>query len=165
MEASSCASTDKQRKVQDLVGHGLPHTMERAGRMPQSRGTMAMQLDDYRLLGRSGLRASPLCLGTMTFGVGSRSWGCTDEEAARVIACYIEQGGNFIDTANFYGRMGQSEVVLGRNIQGRRDRLVIATKYSLTTSPGDPNACGNQRKNMVRSVEASLERMQTDYID
>jgi aryl-alcohol dehydrogenase-like predicted oxidoreductase len=126
---------------------------------------MALQLDDYRLLGRSGVRVSPLCLGTMTFGVGSGTWGSTDEEAAKLIDLYIERGGNFIDTANFYGQMGQSEALLGKLVKGRRDRLVISTKYSLTTSPGNPNASGNHRKNMVRSVEDSLGRLQTDYID
>jgi aryl-alcohol dehydrogenase-like predicted oxidoreductase len=126
---------------------------------------MALQLDDYRLLGRSGVRVSPLCLGTMTFGVEPGAWGCTDPEAAQLVDLYIDKGGNFIDTANFYGQLGQSEVLLGQAVKGRRDRLVISTKYSLTTSPGDPNASGNHRKNMVRSVEDSLERMKTDYID
>jgi aryl-alcohol dehydrogenase-like predicted oxidoreductase len=126
---------------------------------------MALQLDDYRLLGRSGVRVSPLCLGTMTFGVGPGTWGSTDEEAGRLVDLYIERGGNFIDTANFYGQMGQSEVLLGKIVKGRRDRLVISTKYSLTTSPGDPNASGNHRKNMMRSIEDSLKRLQTDYID
>ena len=126
---------------------------------------MALQLDDYRLLGRSGVRVSPLCLGTMTFGVEPGTWGCTDREAAQLVDLYVDKGGNFIDTANFYGRLGRSEVLLGQAVKGRRDRLVISTKYSLTTSPGDPNASGNHRKNMVRSVEDSLKRMKTDYID
>jgi len=126
---------------------------------------MPRQLDDYRLLGRSGLRVSPLCLGTMTFGVGAGAWGSSDEEAAQMVDSYIDRGGNFIDTANFYGQMGQSEVVLGKLLKGRRDPIVISTKYSLTTRPGDPNAAGNHRKNMVRSVEDSLRRMGTDYID
>jgi len=126
---------------------------------------MANRLDDYRLLGRSGVRVSPLCLGTMTFGVQPGAWGSTDEEAAQLVDLYVDRGGNFIDTANFYGQLGQSEVVLGRAVKGRRDRLVISTKYSLTTAPGDPNASGNHRKNMVRSVEDSLKRMNTDYID
>ena len=124
-----------------------------------------MQLDDYRLLGRSGLRVSPLALGTMTFGVGEGSWGSSEDEAQALVDMFIERGGNFIDTADFYGQMGQSEEWLGRMVKGRRDPLVISTKYSLTTSPGDPNASGNHRKNMVRSVEGSLRRMQTDYID
>jgi aryl-alcohol dehydrogenase-like predicted oxidoreductase len=126
---------------------------------------MALQLDDYRLLGRSGLRVSPLALGTMTFRVGGGSWGSSDEEARAMVDTYIDRGGNFIDTADFYGQMGQSEVLLGELVKGRRDRLVISTKYSLTTEPGNPNASGNHRKNMVLSVEDSLRRMGTDYID
>ena len=82
---------------------------------------MALKLDDYRLLGRSGVRVSPLCLGTMTFGVQPGGWGSSDEEAAQLVDLYIERGGNFIDTANFYGQLGQSEVVLGRAVAGRRD--------------------------------------------
>ena len=126
---------------------------------------MAIQLDDYRLLGRSGLRVSPLALGTMTFRVGAGSWGSSDEEARQMVDMYLDRGGNFIDTADFYGQMGQSEVLLGELLKGRRDNVVISTKYSLTTRPGDPNASGNHRKNMVRSVEDSLKRMGTDYID
>jgi len=124
---------------------------------------MHMQLDDYRLLGRSGLRVSPLSLGTMTFAAGD--WGSTEDEAARMIDIYIDRGGNFIDTANFYGQMGGSEVLLGKLVADRRQRLVISTKYSLTTRPGDPNASGNHRKNMVQSVEDSLRRLGTDHID
>jgi len=125
-----------------------------------------MKLDDYRLLGRSGLRVSPLALGTMTFRVGEgASWGSTDEEAKQMVDAYLDQGGNFIDTADFYGQLGQSEVLLGELLKGRRDPVVVSTKYSLTTQPGNPNASGNHRKNMVKSVEDSLKRMQTDYID
>lgn len=126
---------------------------------------MPRKLDDYRLLGRSGLRVSPLALGTMTFGVGEGSWGSSEEEARAMVDLFVERGGNFIDTADFYGQMGQSEEWLGRIVKGRRDPLVISTKYSLTTQPGNPNAAGNHRKNMVLSVEDSLRRMQTDYID
>jgi aryl-alcohol dehydrogenase-like predicted oxidoreductase len=126
---------------------------------------MSHALDHYRLLGRSGLRVSPLALGTMTFGVGAGSWGSSEDEAKQMVDMYIDRGGNFIDTANFYGQMGQSEEWLGRLVKGRRDPLVISTKYSLTTQPGNPNASGNQRKNMVLSVEDSLRRMGTDYID
>ncbi len=122
-----------------------------------------MKLDDYRLLGRSGLRVSPLALGTMTFAVDG--WGSTNDEAAAMVDMYIDRGGNFIDTADFYGGMGGSEELLGRLITGRRDPLVISTKYSLTTRPGDPNASGNHRKNMLRSVEDSLRRLGSDYID
>ena len=126
---------------------------------------MPGSLDDYRLLGRSGLRVSPLTLGTMTFRVPADGWGSTDEQAAEMVDMFIEAGGNFIDTANFYGGFGGSEELLGQLVKGRRDPLVISTKYSLTTRPGDPNASGNHRKNMVRSVEDSLRRLGTDYID
>jgi aryl-alcohol dehydrogenase-like predicted oxidoreductase len=123
---------------------------------------MSLQLDEYRLLGRSGLRVSPLSLGTMTFGMAG--WGTDEVEAERMFNRYVEGGGNFIDTANFYAA-GESERMVGRLAQGRRQQLVIATKYSLIMRQGDPNAAGNQRKNMVQSVEQSLQRLQTDYID
>lgn len=123
---------------------------------------MATQLDHYRLLGRSGLRVSPLSLGTMTFGMSG--WGTDYNEAEKITNHYIEQGGNFIDTANFYAQ-GESERMVGKLIQGRREETVVATKYSLTMKPGEANASGNQRKNMVQAVEASLKRLQTDYID
>lgn len=124
---------------------------------------MPLQLDDYRLLGRSGLRVSPLSLGAMTFG--TEGWGSSDEDARRMVDLYIDRGGNFIDTANFYGTDGSSERLVGRFIEGHRDRLVVSTKYSLSMRPGDPNASGNHRKNMMQSVEASLKRLNTDYID
>jgi aryl-alcohol dehydrogenase-like predicted oxidoreductase len=124
---------------------------------------MAMKLDDYRLLGRSGLRVSPLCLGTMTFGVAA-DWGSSDAEAQKMLDVFLERGGNFVDTANFYAQ-GQSERVLGKIVGDRRERLVISTKYTLTMGFGDPNLSGNHRRNMVRSVEASLKRLGTDYID
>ncbi|GIX30199.1 MAG: aldo/keto reductase [Porticoccaceae bacterium] len=126
---------------------------------------MPLALDHYRLLGRSGLRVSPLCLGTMTFGVPPETWGTPDGDAARQLDLFLDRGGNFIDTANFYGNMGGSERLLGRLLAGRRHRVVLATKYSLTMDPTDPNAAGNHRKNLVRSVEKSLERLGTDYID
>lgn len=124
---------------------------------------MTTQLDHYRLLGRSGLRVAPLSLGTMTFGVPAQ-WGCDAVEAGRILDHYMDCGGNFIDTANYYAG-GESERIVGELAQGRREQLVIATKYSLSMRPGDPNASGNQRKNMVQSVENSLRRLQTDYID
>lgn len=126
---------------------------------------MTHALDHYRLLGRSGLRVSPLALGTMTFRVGGGTWGSSDEEAKAMVDMYVDRGGNFIDTADFYGALGGSETLLGELVKGRRDRMVISTKYSLTTEPGNPNASGNHRKNMIRSVEDSLKRMGTDYID
>lgn len=120
----------------------------------------------YRLLGRSGLRVSEICLGTMSFGT---QWGFGADEPTshRILDAYAEVGGNFIDTANKY-HGGETETILGNWLaasSGRRDRTVVATKYTLAMDHTDPNAAGNQRKNLVRSVEASLERMQTDYID
>lgn len=123
---------------------------------------MTNTVDQYRLLGRSGLRVSPLSLGTMTFGVPG--WGTDLDEAQAMVDCYLEWGGNFIDTANFYAA-GKAEQMLGEILTGRRDRVVLSTKYSLMMEPGNPNASGNQRKNLMQSVEASLKRLNTDYID
>ncbi|MGB3620574.1 MAG: aldo/keto reductase [Ketobacter sp.] len=123
---------------------------------------MPTQLDHYRLLGRSGLRVSPLSLGTMTFGMSG--WGTDLNEAEKMVNHYLEKGGNFIDTANFYAA-GKAETMLGQILDTRRQQLVVATKYSLSMRRGDPNASGNQRKNMVQAVEESLKRLQTDYID
>src|SRR5882672_5153227 len=123
----------------------------------------ALTLDTYRLLGRSGLRVSPLALGTMTFG-SDWGWGADAAEARRILDVYVDRGGNFIDTANQYTN-GTAERFVGEFAGDKRERLVIATKYTLTTRPGDPNAGGNHRKSMVRSVETSLRRLQTDYID
>jgi aryl-alcohol dehydrogenase-like predicted oxidoreductase len=120
-------------------------------------------LNDYRLMGRSGLRVSPMALGAMTFGT-DWGWGSDRAETQRIFDAYVDRGGNFIDTANQYTN-GTSETFLGECAKGRRDSLVIATKYSLSTRSGDPNAGGNHRKNMMQSVEASLKRLGTDYID
>jgi aryl-alcohol dehydrogenase-like predicted oxidoreductase len=117
----------------------------------------------YRLLGRSGLRVSELCLGTMTFGE-DWGWGSSRAESRAVLDAFLEAGGNFIDTANVYTN-GTSESLLGEFLQGSRERVVLATKYTNTMTTGDPNAGGNHRKNMVQSVEASLKRLRTDYID
>ena len=117
----------------------------------------------YTLLGPSGLRVSELCLGTMTFGV-ERTLGSTKAESKKVFDRFVEAGGNFFDTANVY-TMGTSEQLLGEFVGKERPRYVIATKYTLSTDPSDPNASGNQRKNMMQSVEASLRRLHTDYID
>lgn len=121
------------------------------------------QLNNYRLLGRSGLRVSPLCLGTMTFGT-DWNFGANQEESRKIFDLYIERGGNFIDTANNYTN-GTSETFLGEFIAQHREHLVLATKYSLNTHRGDPNAGGNHRKNLVQALEASLQRLKTDYID
>jgi aryl-alcohol dehydrogenase-like predicted oxidoreductase len=117
----------------------------------------------YRLLGNSGLRVSEAALGTMTFG-DAHGWGSEKDEARKVYDAFREAGGNFIDTANFYTN-GTSESFLGEFIQGQRQSIVMATKYTLAAPGTDPNAAGNQRKNMMQSVEASLKRLRTDYID
>ena len=117
----------------------------------------------YRLLGNSGLRVSEAALGTMTFGE-EWGWGAAKDEARKMYDAFREAGGNFIDTANLYTN-GQSESFLGEFMEGHRQSVVLATKYSNAIPGTDPNAAGNQRKNMVQSVEASLKRMHTDYID
>src|SRR5882724_2729983 len=117
----------------------------------------------YRLLGKSGLRVSEAALGTMTFG-DEWGWGSPKAEAQKVYESYREAGGNFIDTANFYTN-GTSERFLGEFIRGHRGSVVLATKYSNAAPGGDPNAAGNHRKSMMQAVEASLKRLQTDYID
>ena len=125
-----------------------------------------MPLDHYVTLGRSGLRVSPLCLGAMTFGE-DLGWGSSVEESQQIIDRYIELGGNFIDTANFYTK-SHSEKIIGDHVgrhPARRDRLVIATKFSGNLYPGDPNGGGSGRKSIVGACENSLRRLQTDYID
>src|SRR6202158_2010994 len=117
----------------------------------------------YRLLGNSGLRVSEAALGTMTFGE-DWGWGAAKEEARKVYDAFREAGGNFIDTANVYTN-GTSESFLGEFMQGHRQSVVMATKYTNATPGTDPNAAGNHRKSMMQSVEASLKRLQTDYID
>ena len=124
---------------------------------------LTRSLDSYRLLGHSGLRVSPLALGAMTFGT-DWGWGTAQDEARKIFDTYLDRGGNFIDTANRYTN-GTSERFVGEFAAGRRDELVIATKYTLSSRPGDPNSGGNHRKSMVRSVEESLQRLGTDYID
>src|ERR1700693_4119105 len=117
----------------------------------------------YRLLGKSGLRVSEASLGTITFG---DEWGrgSPKAEAQKVYQTYREADGNFIDTANFYTN-GTSEKFVGEFIKGHRDSVVLATKYSNAAPGNDPNAAGNHRKSMMQALEASLKRLQTDYID
>ena len=125
-----------------------------------------MPLDHYVTLGRSGLRVSPLCLGAMTFGE-DLGWGTSVEESQQIIDRYVDLGGNFIDTANFY-TMSHSEKIIGDHIgrhPARRDRLTIATKFSGNLYPGDPNGGGSGRKALINACENSLRRLQTDYID
>ena len=117
----------------------------------------------YRLLGNSGLRVSEAALGAMTFG-DEWGWGSAKDEARKVYDAFREAGGNFIDTANFYTN-GTSESFLGEFMKDHRQSVVLATKYTMSAPGTDPNAAGNQRKNMMQSVEASLKRLQTDYID
>jgi aryl-alcohol dehydrogenase-like predicted oxidoreductase len=117
----------------------------------------------YKLLGKSGLRVSELCLGTMTFGEGW-GWGASQPESHNMFDGFVEAGGNFIDTSNNYTD-GTSEQYVGECIASDREHFVVATKYTLSTRKDDPNASGNQRKNMVQALEASLKRLNTDYID
>jgi aryl-alcohol dehydrogenase-like predicted oxidoreductase len=121
----------------------------------------------YKLLGKSGLRVSELCLGTMTFGE-EWGWGASQDESRKVFDAFIEAGGNFIDTANGYTD-GSSEKIVGEFIASERERFVVATKYSfplrMNDRKGNPNGSGNHRKNMMESLEGSLKRLNTDYID
>lgn len=124
-----------------------------------------MPLNSYVTLGRSGLRVSPLCLGTMTFGT-EWGWGADETTSAAIFDSYIASGGNFIDTADGYTN-GKSEEICGRLIRDRglRDRVVLATKFTFNQQPENPNAGGNGRKNAFRALEGSLRRLQTDYVD
>ena len=117
----------------------------------------------YRLLGNSGLRVSEAALGTMTFG-DDWGWGAAKDEARRVYDAFRDTGGNFIDTANVYTN-GTSESFLGEFMDGHRQSVVMATKYTNAAPGTDPNAAGNHRKSMRQAVEASLKRLRTDYID
>lgn len=119
----------------------------------------------YRLLGSSGLRVSELAYGVMNFG--TETWGTPDADAcAHLYRSYRDAGGNFIDTSNEIYAAGRSERFLGKLIEGHRDEVVIGTKYSFAL-PGTANAniAGNHRKSMMRSVESSLARLGTDFID
>ena len=124
-----------------------------------------MSLNRYYTLGNSGLRVSQLALGTMTFGT-EWGWGADRDSAKALFDMYVDAGGNTIDTADLYTN-GTSETWLGEFIaeRGLRDRMVIATKFSYNAEPGNPNAGGNGRKNILRAVEGSLTRLGTDYID
>jgi aryl-alcohol dehydrogenase-like predicted oxidoreductase len=125
-----------------------------------------MPLDHYVTLGRSGLRVSPLCLGTMTFGQ-EWGWGSSPEESTGILDRYLELGGNFIDTANVYTK-GHAEQIIGDQlgrVTSRRQRTVIATKFFGTMLNGDPNSGGAGRKAIAAACEESLRRLQTDYID
>src|SRR6266403_4401366 len=136
---------------------------QRAESIPEFLNHERSTIMKYRLLGKSGLRVSEVSLGTMTFG-DEWGWGSPKVEAQKVYETYREAGGNFIDTANFYTN-GTSERFVGEFIHGHRESVVLATKYSIAAPGTDPNAAGNHRKSMMQAVEASLKRLQTDYID
>ena len=121
----------------------------------------ANQMNNYRTLGRTGLKVSPLGLGVMTYG-----WGADKLAARAIFNLYRERGGNFFDTADMYAA-GESESWLGEFIHesSARDQAVIATKFSFNAQPGNPNAGGNGRKNILRALEGSLRRLKTDYVD
>ncbi|MBS7566976.1 aldo/keto reductase [Mucilaginibacter sp. Bleaf8] len=119
---------------------------------------------NYKLLGRSGLKVSQLCLGTMGFGTEG-GWGADKATSFEIMDAFAEAGGNFLDTANVY-KLGTSEKIIGEYMQNHdRDYFVLATKYTLKDNQTNANASGNNRKNMMRSVEESLKRLQTDFID
>lgn len=130
-----------------------------------SSNTFPAGLRTYAPLGRSGLLVSPLCLGTMTFGT-EWGWGAPKDTAFALLARFLDAGGNFVDTADGYTN-GTSEELLGEFLRqpGRRERVVLATKFTFNTAPGDPNAGGNGRKNVLRALEGSLRRLKTDYVD
>jgi aryl-alcohol dehydrogenase-like predicted oxidoreductase len=117
----------------------------------------------YKLLGRTGLRVSELALGTMTFGP-DWGWGADKDESRAMFEAFVEAGGNFIDTANRYTN-GTAESLVGEFVGEDRQRFVIASKYTLSRDGQDPNGSGNHRKSLVESLEASLRRLNTDYID
>ncbi len=118
----------------------------------------------YKLLGPSGLKVSELCLGTMGFGT-ENDWGADRDESFAILGEFADAGGNFIDTANLY-KTGTSEKFIGEYLQNHdRDYFVIATKYSLRDNTVNPNASGNNRKNLMRSVEGSLKRLNAGFID
>jgi aryl-alcohol dehydrogenase-like predicted oxidoreductase len=119
---------------------------------------------NYKLLGRSGLKVSELCLGTMGFGTEG-GWGADAASSFKIMDAYAEAGGNFLDTANVY-KLGTSEKIIGDYLANHdRDQFVVATKYTLKDNQTNVNASGNNRKNMMRSVEDSLKRLRTDFID
>lgn len=117
----------------------------------------------YKVLGKSGLKVSELALGTMTFGE-DWGWGASREECQKMFDLFINRGGNFIDTSVNYTN-GSSEKIVGELVRSRRDEFVVATKYTLSRNWDDPNAFGNSRKNLVNSLETSLKRLQTSYVD
>ncbi|MDT7805205.1 MAG: hypothetical protein QOI78_8638 [Actinomycetota bacterium] len=126
-----------------------------------------MSLDHYVTLGRSGLRVSPFALGAMTFGEDPGGAGCSVEESEKILASYLDLGGNFVDTANFYTN-GHSEKILGDFFAaqpGRRQHVVLASKFFGNMFPGDPNGGGAGRASIIAQLEQTLRRLRTDYLD
>jgi aryl-alcohol dehydrogenase-like predicted oxidoreductase len=126
-----------------------------------------MSLDHYVTLGRSGLRVSPLALGAMTFGEDPGGAGTSVEESAKILNAYLDRGGNFIDTANFYTN-GHSEKILGdffADQPGRREHVVLASKFFANLYPGDPNGGGAGRSSITAQLDQTLRRLRTDYLD
>jgi aryl-alcohol dehydrogenase-like predicted oxidoreductase len=125
-----------------------------------------MPLNHYVTLGRSGLRVSPFALGAMTFGDDPGAAGCSVEESEKILATYLDRGGNFIDTANFYTN-GHSEKILGDffHKRGDRDRVVLASKFFFNMHPGDPNGGGAGRGAIRKQLDETLRRLRTDYLD
>jgi aryl-alcohol dehydrogenase-like predicted oxidoreductase len=117
----------------------------------------------YKLLGNSGLRVSELALGTMTFG-DDWGWGASKEVSKKIFDSFVDRGGNFIDTANYYTN-GTSEKFVGEFIKEDRDRFVVTTKYSLFMDRNNINSGGNHRKSLVSSIKKSLDRLHLDYVD
>jgi 1-deoxyxylulose-5-phosphate synthase len=113
---------------------------------------------DHRLLGRTGVRVSPLCLGTLNFGGGT-----VEADAIRIVHAALDAGINVVDTADVY-HDGESERIVGKALAGRRERVILATKVHGRTGDG-PNDAGNSRLHILRACEASLRRLGTDYID
>lgn len=124
-----------------------------------------MSGNEFVTLGRSGLRVSPLALGTMTFG-GTTGWGTEESLSRQIFERFIERGGTFIDTADGYAD-GRSEELLGKFVSEAklREKLVIATKFTFNAQEGNPNAGGNGRKNIYRALDSSLRRLKMDYVD
>lgn len=119
---------------------------------------------EYRSLGRTGVQVSVACLGTMTFGWEPDDWGSNEKDSLRILDAAIDFGINFIDTADVYGR-GSSETILGKGLKGRRDQIILATKCHGRMADDNPNALGNSARHIIEACEASLKRLQTDYID
>lgn len=118
---------------------------------------------NYKTLGKSGVRVAELSLGAMTFGT-SVKWGADKNTSKQMFEMYANAGGNFIDTANIY-TSGESEKFVGEFVGNDRDFFVIATKFVFTNNPKNPNASGSHKKNMVQALEASLKRLNMDYVD